>query len=59
MEKEKIVYIKNYLKMASWRMHTPHPTPSPGSLPGHKLQKLSRESEIFQLFGTINFVFFY
>ena len=28
-------------------MHTPHPTPF-GSLPGHKLQKPSRESDIFQ-----------
>ena len=56
MEKEKIGNIKNYLKMASGRMHTPHPTP-PGSLPGHKLQKLSRESDIFRSFGTINFFF--
>ena len=31
----------------------------PGSAPRYKLQKLSKESGIFQSLGTINFVLFY
>ena len=31
----------------------------PGSAPGLKLQKLSKESGIFQSFGAISFVLFY
>ena len=31
----------------------------PGFAPGHKLQKLSKESSTFQSLGTINFVIFY
>ena len=31
----------------------------PGSAPGHKLQKSSKESGIFQTPGAINFVLFY
>ena len=59
MEKEKVYTSKTFLKMALGKMHTPHPIPPPGSLPGHKLQKPSRESDIFQSFGTIAFVLFY
>ena len=40
------------------RMHTPHPT-RPESTPGHKLQKPSTESGIFQSLGTISFVLIY
>ena len=43
--------------MASGRMHSPHPIPLYPPL-GHKLQKLSKESGIFQSLGTINFVLF-
>ena len=39
-------------------MHTFHPTLT-GSAPGHKLQKPSKESGIFQSLGTISFVLFY
>ena len=45
-----------FSKMAVQRRHTPHPTP--WIRPIHKLQKLSKESGIFQSLGTINFVFF-
>ena len=38
--------------MAGGRTHTPHPTP-PVSAPGHKLQKPSKESGIFQSLGTL------
>ena len=33
--------------------------PPPGSVPGHKLQKPSKESGIFQSLVTIDFVLFY
>ena len=38
-------------------MHTYYPTP-PVSAAGHKLQKPSKASGIFQSLGTINFVLF-
>ena len=43
-------------KTAGGRRHTPHFTLPPRSAPGHKLQKSSKESGIFQSLGTINFV---
>ena len=46
---EKLHTSKAFLKMAGGRMHIPHPT----LLYGHKLQKLSKESGIFQFLGTI------
>ena len=54
---EKLYTSKAFLKMAGGRMHTPHPTP--GSVPGRKLQKPSKESGILQSLGTVNFVLFY
>ena len=48
---EKLYKSKAFLKMAGGRMHTPHPTPV--SAPGHKLQKPSKASGIFQSIGTI------
>ena len=54
---EKLYASKTILKMAGGRMHTPHPTP--GSIPGHKLRKPSKESGIFQSLGTIIIVLFY
>ena len=36
----------------------PHILP-PGSIPGHKLQKQSKECGVFQSLGTINFVLFF
>ena len=54
---EKLYLSKTFLKMAGGRMHTPHPTP--GSAPGHKLQKPSKESGIFHSLGTITFVLVY
>ena len=46
---------KTLLKMAGGSMHTL--ILSPESTPGHKLQKPSKESGIFQSLGTISFVF--
>ena len=54
---EKLYTLKAFLKMTGGRMHSSHP--SPESVPGHKLQKSSKESGIFQSLGTINFVLFY
>ena len=54
---ENLYASKKFLKMAGGRMHLPHPTPS-GFAPGHKLQKPSKESGIFQSLGTITFVLF-
>ena len=53
----KLYTSKTFSKMAGGRINTPQPTP--GSAPGHKLQKPSKESGIFQPLGTINFVLFY
>ena len=54
---EKLYTSKTFLKMTGGRMYTPHPTPF-GSAPGHKLQKPSKESGMFQSLGTISFVLF-
>ena len=54
---ENLYISKALLKMASGRMRSPHPIPLYPPL-GHKLQKLSKESDIFQSLGTISFVFF-
>ena len=54
---EKLLTSKTFLKMAGGRMHTPHPTPLDPP-PGHKLQKPSKKSGIFQSLGTIIFVLF-
>ena len=51
---EKLYTSKAFWKMVGGRMHTPHPTP-PVSVPGHKLQKPSKECGIFQSLGIINF----
>ena len=54
---KKMYSSKQFLKMAGGRMLTP--CPIPGSAPGHvKLQKPSKESDIFQSLGTISFVLF-
>ena len=55
----KVVYIKNFPKMAFGRIHTPHATPLDPPLYGHKLQKSSKESGIFQSLRTINFILAY
>ena len=55
---ENLYISKTFLKMVVRKRHTPHLTPL-GSDPGHNLQKPSRESDIFQSLGSINFVFFY
>ena len=48
----KIVYIK-------WWEGTYSSSYPPGSVPGHQLQKPSKESDIFQLLNIFNFVIFY
>ena len=53
---EKLYTIKAFLKMAGGKMHILILTP--GSAPGHKLQKLSKEFGMFQSLGTISFVLF-
>ena len=54
---EKLYTSKTFSKMAGGRRHIS--SYLPGSASGHKLQKLSKESSIFQSIGTINFVNFY
>ena len=54
---EKLQTSKIFSKTTGGRRHTPHLTPL-RSAPGHKLQKPSKESGIFQSHGTINFVNF-
>ena len=54
----KIVYIKNIFENGWWENAYPSSYP-PGSAPGHKLQKPSNESGIFQYLRTINFVLIY
>ena len=57
---KKLYASKTLLKIAGWRMHTPHSTPLDLPLAyGHKLQKPSKEPSVFQSLGTINFVIFY
>ena len=53
----KIVYIKNIFQNGWWEEAYLSSYP-PGSAPGHKLQKPSKESGIFQSLGTINFVLY-
>ena len=54
----KLYTSKTLLKMAGGRMYTPGPHPTPGSVPGHELQKSSKESDMFQILRTFSFVFF-
>ena len=54
---EKLYTSKALLKMASGRMHSPHSIPLYPHQ-GHKLQKLTKKSGVFQSLGTINFVLF-
>ena len=55
---EKLYTSKTFLKMAGGRMHTPHPNPPhPPLANGHKLQKPSKESGMFQPLSTISFFF--
>ena len=54
----KIVYIKNIVENGWWEDAYPPSYPH-GSAPGHKVQKPSKESSIFQSLGTISFVLFY
>ena len=49
---EKLNASKTFLKMAGGRMYTPYPSP-PGSAPGHKPPKPSKESGIFQQFSHL------
>ena len=51
---EKIVYIINIFENGWWEDAYPSSYPS-----GHKLQKTSKESGMFQSLGTISFAFFY
>ena len=55
---EKIVCIKNVFENG-WCEHAYLSFYPSGSAPGHKLQKSSKESGIFQSLGTINFVILY
>ena len=52
-----IVYIKNIFENG-WREDAYSSSYPPGSAPGHKLQKPSKESGMFHSLGTINFVLF-
>ena len=54
----KIVYIKNIFENSWWEDAFPL-SYAPRPAPGHKQQKPSKESGIFQSLGTINFVHFY
>ena len=56
---KKLYTSKAFLKMAGGKMHAHSSCYPHGSAPGHKLQKPSKESSIFQSLGTINFVLFY
>ena len=46
---------ETFLKIAGGKMHIPS-SYLPGSAPGNKLYKLSKEPNIFQLLGTISIV---
>ena len=52
------IYIKNIFENGWWEDAYPSSYLC-GFAPGHKLQKPSKESGIFQSLGTINFVLFY
>ena len=54
---EKLYTSKALLKMANGWMHSPHPIPLYPPL-SHKLQKLLKESGIFQSLVAISFVLF-
>ena len=54
---KKLYTSKTFSKTTGGRRHTLI-LPLPTSAPGHKLQKPSKESGIFQSHGTINFVNF-
>ena len=54
----KIVYINKVFENG-WREDVCSSSYAPGSTPGHKLQKPSKQCGIFQSLGTINFVLFY
>ena len=57
---KKLYVSKTLLKMTGGRMHKCIPLILPSWIrPGHKLQKPSKESGVFQLLGTINFVLVY
>ena len=57
---ENLYTSKTFLKMLGRRIEDAYRSSyPPGSAPGHKLQKPSKESGIFQSLGTINFVLFY
>ena len=51
---ENLYTSKTFLKMTDGRMHIL----PPGSAPGHKLQKPSKESSIFHSLGTLILFFF-
>ena len=55
---EKIVYIENIFEGGWWEDAYLSSYP-PGSTSGHKLQKPSKESSIFQSLGAISFVLFF
>ena len=52
----RIVFIKNMFENGWWEYAYPSSYPS-GFAPGHKLQKPSKESGIFQSRGIISIVF--
>ena len=54
----KIVYIKNIVENGWWEDAYLSLILTPESVPGHKLQKPSKEFNIFQSLGTISFVRF-
>ena len=56
---KKLYASKTFLKMAGGRMHRLPLILLPGSAPGHKLQKPSKESGKYQSLGTINFILSY
>ena len=55
---EKFLYFKNNFENGWWKDAYLLSYP-PGSAPGRKLQKPSKESGIFQSLGTISFVLFH
>ena len=53
---EKLYTLKTFLKMAGGKMHTPHLTP--GSVPGYKHQKPSKESAYSSHLAPLTLFFF-